>query len=398
MESKDNPNNIIFRKYLQKSSDNVLIIRESYRLQRFKNILQKYNVALKSIKSKGKSEKNDLYDSKEVKDNKDMSLSKNIENKNFKPRNFEEELKNDIELNNLVANQIKGFESSTTNRNILKFEEQVSLTNTSKRNKKDSKLKMNTDNNRIEDIENEKEKKKPNFYNSINKKVKVKIKSNLHKHQIKEHSIDNNYSKKIKLIEESKIDGNKDKSKENNYYRIKSSFKTTNIKNSYNEEKSPDLKDSIKYEKENNNSNFYDNKLNNSNSLIIGQETSIKTLKDINKENLRKIFPAPLKDIKPKVICLGYIVDRNNNGKLVSNYLSNYENWRELENQQTTFFDFKWSETSSGINYSKLGEFSSSKQLVNHFENHHHISNKMHLFNNMMVYCEVSFILYRQII
>ena len=59
METKDNPSNTVLRKYLQKSSDNVQIIRESFILQRFNNILQKYNVALKSNKSKGKNDKND---------------------------------------------------------------------------------------------------------------------------------------------------------------------------------------------------------------------------------------------------------------------------------------------------------------------------------------------------
>lgn len=231
METKDNPSNTVLRKYLQKSSDNVLIIRESYRLQRFKNILQKYNVALKSIKSKGKNdkndkiekndkavEKNDKADLKEIKEKNSESI---IDNNNIKSLKIEEYLKNDQELNHLVDNQIKGYEISKTIKNINKFEEQVSITNSSNKNKKSnnaSKVKMNTDNNKNKGSDNDKNIRKPNFYNSINKKVKIK----LNKQEF------SNINEVTKIKKEQQLEASK-----NDKYRVKSSFKITNNKLDY---------------------------------------------------------------------------------------------------------------------------------------------------------------------
>ena len=111
-------------------------------------------------------------------------------------------------------------------------------------------------------------------------------------------------------------------------------------------------------------------------------------MKEINERNLKRLFPHP---IPPKDISLKFIVNLENNGRLVKNYFSGIQGWTESELPESMLFNFKWTPTSSGVVFSKLGEYSTNKQLVNHFENHSVISNKVNLFLNMLKYCEVSF-------
>ena len=61
-------------------------------------------------------------------------------------------------------------------------------------------------------------------------------------------------------------------------------------------------------------------------------------------------------------------------------------NMQDPENSQ--IFNFKWKETSPGIDYFNLNKNPKMKQIVNHFECHQVISNKANLFINLMKYCE----------
>jgi hypothetical protein len=63
-------------------------------------------------------------------------------------------------------------------------------------------------------------------------------------------------------------------------------------------------------------------------------------------------------------------------------------NWKETNNHVTNLFNFKWTQMCQRIDYLNLGKLSTSKQIVNHFENHYCITNKANLFVNMMNYCE----------
>ena len=65
-------------------------------------------------------------------------------------------------------------------------------------------------------------------------------------------------------------------------------------------------------------------------------------------------------------------------------------NWTEVENipENANYFNFKWKELSSGIDYNNLNRNPGMKQIVNHYENHFAISNKANMFINIMKYCE----------
>jgi hypothetical protein len=63
-------------------------------------------------------------------------------------------------------------------------------------------------------------------------------------------------------------------------------------------------------------------------------------------------------------------------------------NWKEYSNHSGTF-NFKWQHISTGLDYTSLNKHPLNLQIVNHFEFHSMISNKLNLFQNMMRYCEI---------
>ena len=85
---------------------------------------------------------------------------------------------------------------------------------------------------------------------------------------------------------------------------------------------------------------------------------------------------------------LYYLVFPGNASYLIKNCMNHRCNWKEPFSNVTSFYNFKWTELSTGLDYSSLGVFFNSKQLVNHFENHYIISNKANMFFNLMNYCE----------
>ena len=118
----------------------------------------------------------------------------------------------------------------------------------------------------------------------------------------------------------------------------------------------------------------------------------LKQLIDTDKERLNK-FKAYVSEQNKQHLnfekgCLYYIIDLSNNGKIFKEIMKLRINWKECASESNSLFNFKWKETSLGVNFSKLNKIPSIKQSVNHFEFHSELSNKLNLFINMLIYCE----------
>ena len=85
-----------------------------------------------------------------------------------------------------------------------------------------------------------------------------------------------------------------------------------------------------------------------------------------------------------------YLILKGNASYLIRNCMKHRINWTEVENipENANYFNFKWKELSSGIDYNSLNRNPGMKQIVNHYENHYVISNKANMFINIMKYCE----------
>ena len=83
-----------------------------------------------------------------------------------------------------------------------------------------------------------------------------------------------------------------------------------------------------------------------------------------------------------------YLILPGNASYLIKNCMYHRTNWKEPFSKVSSFYNFKWSELSYGIEYSTLSKNNINKQIVNHFENHFCISNKANMFIYLMKYCE----------
>ena len=83
-----------------------------------------------------------------------------------------------------------------------------------------------------------------------------------------------------------------------------------------------------------------------------------------------------------------YVIRPENCGYLIKNCFKHRKNWKEINDLSSKNFNFKWQQTTRGINYSHLSSSKNKKQMVNHFEFLGVISNKANLFINMMQYAE----------
>ena len=84
-----------------------------------------------------------------------------------------------------------------------------------------------------------------------------------------------------------------------------------------------------------------------------------------------------------------YLILPGNASYLVKNCMCHRVNWKEPFSSVTSLYNFKWQQLSFGIDYNSLGNIvSTSKQIVNHYENHYVITNKANMFINLMNYCE----------
>jgi hypothetical protein len=82
-----------------------------------------------------------------------------------------------------------------------------------------------------------------------------------------------------------------------------------------------------------------------------------------------------------------YIVMPGNNSKLIKESLERRDWWQETH-PFSSLFNFKWKPDSHGIRFDRLNP-STTKQLINHFENHYNISEKDYLFKNIRGFAEV---------
>ena len=83
-----------------------------------------------------------------------------------------------------------------------------------------------------------------------------------------------------------------------------------------------------------------------------------------------------------------YLIFPGNASYLIKNCMKHRYNWKEAFSDVTSLYNFKWTALSTSLDYTSLGVFPNSKQLVNHFEYHYTISNKANMFFNLMEYCE----------
>ena len=86
-----------------------------------------------------------------------------------------------------------------------------------------------------------------------------------------------------------------------------------------------------------------------------------------------------------------YLILKGNASYLVKYCMYHRINWVEVPNteqENSNIFNFKWKELSYGIDYYNLNKNPKMKQIVNHFEYHHVITNKANMFINLMKYCE----------
>ena len=121
---------------------------------------------------------------------------------------------------------------------------------------------------------------------------------------------------------------------------------------------------------------------------------------DSNKESIReeeykpkiKIKQSPYPKIKDKTFY--YQIIRGNNSELITKCFKHRLNWKDFTQSPISLcqseIDLIWSPTSGSITFTNLiyEKEKENVQMVNHFEFHLQISNKMKLFANMMKYCE----------
>ena len=203
--------------------------------------------------------------------------------------------------------------------------------------------------------------------NANNNKQSISLFKNSPKHLLS--SLENNvllgklYQTKSHLLP--KISKNKKDLKMksyNNYYNYKkhSEYKDKSIKNKY-------LSSSYKFT----NSNKSNKKKNYCSNLF----------KEL-------IFIKSNEELCKNESLYTYIVRPENCGYLIKNCFKHRKNWKEIEDLESKNFNFKWQQTTRGIDYNHLSLSENKKQMVNHFEFLGVISNKANLFINMMQYAE----------
>ena len=320
--------NLKFSNSLRKSQDELLIIRESDRLQRFSKILNKYKQKNQNYYSEVQNyiatEKNNI-------EKRALISKKDIASKVNEILPKIEIPKDRLGPGLPILYEEKETPQLETHKSL---KHQLPLLNNNKDSNKESPSKKNKIKEKQDKIDKSPYEKERDKYYELQKSIKIK--------QTKSIMVDCN---NITIM---------NKTKNNMKNLSRSHDKIENLKSDKDESKEK------------------------------------IDLRKINAENFKKLFPNPL---PPKDVSMKYMVGFENNGILVKNCLSLKNNWVELDLKDSTLFNFKWLATSMNIQFNKLGEFNSFKQLVNHFEFHSSISNKMNLFMNMLKYCEVHFYL-----
>ena len=88
----------------------------------------------------------------------------------------------------------------------------------------------------------------------------------------------------------------------------------------------------------------------------------------------------------PEIMDLKYAIYPGNNSRLIGKLMSRRETWTEVQSTES-FVDFAWHPTSRTVRFDRLVPYQ-GLQIVNHFEGHFELSNKLNLFQNWQLYCE----------
>ena len=92
---------------------------------------------------------------------------------------------------------------------------------------------------------------------------------------------------------------------------------------------------------------------------------------------------------KKKKIYFYKICHFGNDSSTIKKCFEYRTNWKSEENKEEgDKTSFIWAHISSQIDYFKLAYELRNEIMVNHFEYHNEITNKLNMFNNMMIYCE----------
>jgi len=83
-----------------------------------------------------------------------------------------------------------------------------------------------------------------------------------------------------------------------------------------------------------------------------------------------------------------YIVLKGNNSMIIKKCMQHRTNWRQLTDEKSVFYNLKWRPISSGRDFVNLLKSQTEHQIINHYEYHTVISNKLNLFQNIMCFCE----------
>lgn len=86
---------------------------------------------------------------------------------------------------------------------------------------------------------------------------------------------------------------------------------------------------------------------------------------------------------------LKFYCSLENNGKLVKNFFFDKPNWEECFLKDNPELNFKWEAVSYKLGFKLLLQAKNNNLLlVNHFEGHNCLTNKLNLFLNLLKYCE----------
>jgi Tubulin-tyrosine ligase family len=91
--------------------------------------------------------------------------------------------------------------------------------------------------------------------------------------------------------------------------------------------------------------------------------------------------------VKNPVMKLKYLIFKGNNSELIKDTMKKREQWVEGYYCITSTVSFIWQPTSTGIKFDRLKPYL-PVQLINHFENHFELSNKINLYRNLSKYCK----------
>ena len=106
----------------------------------------------------------------------------------------------------------------------------------------------------------------------------------------------------------------------------------------------------------------------------------------IKSSHNEKTCESPAVSSKDKSEKFKFLVHPGNNSKLIKSIFENKPGWTEGNYSNPNEAQFIWQATSKNIKFIRLVSYLPA-QIINHFEYHCEVSNKLNLFNNLAGYC-----------